>query len=76
MPSPYRSPSNRSWGEDRNARVVAMVNTLEVSRLAVSLPLVELADAAGYETAVEPVRAEFAEDGRLVRIGSLEFFAE
>jgi Lactate racemase N-terminal domain len=59
-----------------DARVVAMVNTLEVSRLAVSLPLVELADAAGYETAVKPVRAEFAEDGRLVRIGSLEFFAD
>ena len=56
--------------------MVAMVNTLEVSRLAVSLPLVELAEAAGYEAAVEPVRAEFTDEGRLVRIGSLEFFPE
>jgi hypothetical protein len=53
-----------------------MVNTLEVSRLAVSLPLVELAEAAGYETAVEPVRAEFTDEGRLVRIGDLKFFPE
>ena len=59
-----------------DARMVAMVNTLEVSRLAVSLPLVELAEAAGYEAAVEPVRAEFTDEGRLVRIGSLEFFPE
>jgi hypothetical protein len=59
-----------------DVRIVAMVNTLEVSRLAISLPLVEVAEAAGYETAVQPVRAEFTEDGRLVRIGSLQFFPE
>ena len=59
-----------------NTRLVAMVNTLEVSRLAVSLPLVELAEAAGYETSVEPVRAEFTDEGRLVRIGGLEFFPD
>ena len=60
----------------QDTRLVAMVNTLEVSRLAVSLPLVELAEAAGYETSVEPVRAEFTDEGRLVRIGDLEFFPD
>jgi hypothetical protein len=59
-----------------NARIVAMINTLEVSRLAVSHPLVELAEAAGYEVGVQPVRAEFTDDGRLVRIGGLEFFPD
>jgi hypothetical protein len=60
----------------QDTRLVAMVNTLEVSRLAISLPLVELAEAAGYETSVEPVRAEFTDEGRLVRIGNLEFFPD
>ena len=59
-----------------NIRLVAMANTLEVSRLALSRPLLELAEAAGYEAAVQPVRAEFTDEGRLVRIGGLEFFAE
>ena len=59
-----------------SARMVAMVNTLEVSRLALSRPLVEQAEAAGYEVSVEPVRAEFTDAGRLVRIGGLEFFPE
>jgi hypothetical protein len=62
--------------EPGNARVVAMVNTLEVSRLALSRPLLETAEAAGYEVAVQPVRAEFTDTGRLVRIGGLDFFAE
>ena len=60
----------------QDTRLVAMVNTLEVSRLAISLPLVELAEAAGFETSVEPVRAEFTDEGRLVRIGNLEFFLD
>jgi hypothetical protein len=59
-----------------NARIVAMVNTLEVSRLAISRCLVEVAEAAGYEVAVQPARAEFTGTGRLVRIGGLEFFPE
>jgi hypothetical protein len=59
-----------------NTRVVAMTNTLEVARLALSRPLVEVAEAAGYEISVRPVRAEFTDEGRLVRIGGLEFFAE
>ncbi len=58
------------------ARIVAMVNTLEVSHLAISAPLAEIAEAAGYEIAVEAVRAEFTDEGRLVRIGGLEFFPE
>jgi hypothetical protein len=62
--------------EPSDARIVAMINTLEVSRLALSRPLVELAEAAGYQVGVEPVRAEFTDTGRLVRIGGLEFFAD
>lgn len=58
-----------------HARIVAMANTLEVSRLAVSRPLVDMAGAAGYEVSAQPVRAEFTGEGRLVRIGGLEFFA-
>jgi hypothetical protein len=53
-----------------------MTNTLEVARLALSRPLIEVAEAAGYEISVRPVRAEFTDEGRLVRIVGLEFFAE
>jgi len=56
------------------ARMVAMTNTLEVAHIAVSGQLVARAEEAGYVAAGEPTRAVFTDDGRLVRIGGLEFF--
>lgn len=56
------------------AGFVAAVNTLEVSRLAVSAPLLEEAEKAGYERVGEPARARFGAAGELLGIGTIEFF--
>lgn len=55
-------------------RAVALANTLDVAHLAVTEPLVEQGLGGGYELVAGPFGAEFAPDGRLVRIGGLEFF--
>jgi hypothetical protein len=57
-------------------RMVAMVNTLDVNRIAVSEPLVATARAEGYSLLGSPRRAEFGRDGRLLRIGGIDFFSD
>ncbi len=58
------------------AGLVAAVNTLELSHLAVTAPLLGEARAAGYEPldGGRPRRAELAGDGSLSAIGGLAFF--
>jgi hypothetical protein len=53
-----------------------MVNTLDVNRIAVSEPLVATARAEGYSLLGSPRRAEFGRDGRLLRIGGIDFFSD
>jgi Lactate racemase N-terminal domain len=60
--------------EQRAARLVAMANTLAVTHIAVSEPLVAQAEAAGYARVGGSTRAVFTDAGQLVRIGKLEFF--
>ena len=57
-------------------RVAAAANTLEVTHLAVTAPLVETAKAAGYEVVSGPTRAVFSQEGELIRIGGLPFFGQ
>ena len=59
-----------------DARVAAIINTLEVGRIVVSEPLVASASAAGYVPRGGPVRAVFSEAGDIERIGGLEFFRD
>lgn len=57
------------------ACLVAMANTLEVNHIAVCGPLVEVAQAAGYEVVATDQAGEFGPCGSLARIGGTEFFA-
>jgi hypothetical protein len=54
--------------------IVAMANTLDVNHIAVSRPLLRVAQETGYAPAGPVCRAEFGEHGALLRIGGLEFF--
>jgi hypothetical protein len=56
--------------------LVAMANTLDTNHIAVSEPLVAMAEAAGYVSSGSSLRAEFTSSGTLTRIGGLEFFLE
>ena len=59
---------------ERELEAVALANTLEVNHLVATAPLVEEAQAAGYELLAGPVHARLGAEGALEAIGGLKFF--
>ena len=55
-------------------RCVGMVNTLDVNHFVATAELSPEAQAAGFEVVAEGLSASFSPDGRLDRIGGIEFF--